>query len=42
MMITEADMTQTTRVARNRHLTWLALAVAALAIAALLIPTEAG
>lgn len=34
-------MTQTTPAIKTTHLTWLALAAIALAIAALLIPSEA-
>jgi hypothetical protein len=35
-------MAQTTRAPKNTYLAWLALAAIALAIAAMLIPSEAG
>ena len=41
MTITEADMAHETRARKNAHLTWLAMAAIALAIAAMLIPSEA-
>jgi hypothetical protein len=38
---TETDMAHTNRATKNTHLAWLTLAALALAIAAMLIPSEA-